>query len=41
MSNDYRYIDSDYIYNRYMQGTIDGNIEQLHQFIYEIITANK
>ncbi|MBS9766254.1 MAG: Fic family protein [Flavobacteriaceae bacterium] len=26
------------VYNRYMEGTINGNVEQLHQLIMEIIT---
>lgn len=29
------------VYNRYMQGTINGNIEQLHQLILEIVTTNR
>ncbi len=29
------------IYNRYMTGTIESNIEQLHQLILEIIMLNK
>lgn len=33
--------DNDDIYNRYMRGTIDGNIEQLHQLIFEIVAENK
>ncbi len=29
------------VYNRYMEGTIEGNVEQLHQLILEIVTLKK
>ncbi len=29
------------VYNRYMEGTIDGNVEQLHKLILEIVTQEK